>query len=204
MIENDISISLVDAENLSVFVPIYGCEKKCPFCFNNETLNVEKMDEQDLFDECLRLSDDVKVFVFGGNNPVGINYPIVKKVSDKLKEKGCKIYIQVSRISRFDYLNIIELRPDKIFFTINDMIQSDYDYLAERLQPENRIVYIPGKTHYPRNIVGTLTIQQFQSGNCLDPEYNKISQPARKQVLEFARKLDADYIITKERGREKV
>jgi len=200
-------ISTNDYSKLSVFVPILGCSYKCAYCFNNQTRFPGQMNSIYLTKKCLELSKDVETFVFGGNDAIGINYKITLSLSRKLKSKGCKIIIQTRNLYYDRFRKICELKPDILQLTLNNTNGKDaLTYTKKAIKEfnvETRIVYIPERTEYPKEIPINL-VQQFIPGECLDPEYNKIPKPARGEVMAFAKKIGADEIITQENGREKV
>lgn len=202
-------ISFNDTGKLAVLVPILGCQQRphCGYCFNHKTIKNAQMNEDKLIIQCLEYAKDVKCFVFGGNDAIGINSPITIKLSNLLKNLGCYIILQVRNISWKRFNKIREIQPNEIQLTVNDLkSKRNINYtkkLIEEFNVKTKVIYIPTKTEYPKDI-NIDVVQQFQPGECLDPSYNDIPQPSRDEVMEFARSIGAKEIITKSNGRELV
>ena len=136
------------------------------------------------------------------------------EVAQYAEKQDLKVGMQVSRIRPHEADWIVRSFPlSFISVTVNSYLTSAEHEAVNILSEgdffvEVKVIYIPQKTKIGTFLTGlkydSLVVQQFQPGECLDPEYNKIPQPNRDEVMEYAKSIGADYVITKEKGREKV
>lgn len=197
-------LSFVDAEELSVYVPIVGCSKKCGFCFNPEIVDEKEMDAEKIFGECVKFLPEVKTFIFSGADALGINRAKTVYLANKLRiiDESVKFHVHVGlptvNIDRALALNLIQ--PDEVVYTVNNWLNNE-GLIGKTIK--TKVIYIPTKTEYPKEIDIDI-VQGFINEKTLNPKYEKISQPSHDEVMNFAKSIGAKEIITKSNGRELV
>lgn len=199
-----VEVSFNDCNELSLLIPILGCNKRCPYCYNHDYLRNSQMCTSKIQEEILKKTE-IKTLVFGGNDPIGRNFDVVKDICAKFS-KHKKVF-QIGDISLHKFKKLLQIAPDFISLTLNNITgEQKIRYLKKCLKQfnvETKVVYIPGRTMYPKEF-SVDVVQQFIPGECLDPKYNKIAKPTRDDVLRFAKKIEAREIITQENGREEI
>lgn len=192
--------------NISLFVPLPGCKKYCPWCFNSTILDTYQVDYEYILKHLTNSIEYIDAIIFGGAEPTH-HIKNLNQIIEIAKRNNIKLGIQTSNINDYNVKKIREIF-DYICCTVNNLTQKQYMNGPNRILInddilfENKIIYIPEHTIFPQKLRGNIVVQQFQPGECLNPEYNKIHRPTRDEVLEFAINIDANYIITEENGRE--
>lgn len=217
MFLHDTFTSLNDYPNeVSLFLALQVCENDCPFCFNKDLAHPERLNQVSISEVKNHIDSSlpfITAICFGGADVI-LQLHNCYEVAQYAEEQGLKVGMQVSRIRPEEADWIVRSFPlSYISVTVNCCMTSAEHKAINILSKsdfilEIKLIDIPQKTNIGTFLTGlkydSLVVQQFQNSNCLDPEYNKIPQPNRDEVMEYAKSIGADYIITKEKGREKV
>jgi hypothetical protein len=166
------------------------------------------MDGERLLADCLNLGEDIKTFVFGGNDPIGYNWHITDRIVKELRkyDSEIRIHIQTGDISHERFKRIEIISPDKVYLTLNGIGENKRQYvnrLIRAIPTVPKVIYIPGKTEFLEGYENVI-VQQYQNEDVLDETYAQISIPKRDEVLKFAESVGAKGIITKECGYEEL
>lgn len=207
--------SLNDFPNeVSLFLPLEICHHSCPFCFNKELREPKhEVDNEEIKQKIKEDRGFITAIMFGGSDII-LQLDDCLDVAKYAKDLDLKVGMQVSKLGAFETIDIIKSGViDYISVTINSFLTPDEWLRLSKLSRtdtylEIKVIHIPQKVDLGNFLQGLkydcLVVQQFQNKNCLDEDYQSIRQPNRDEVLEFAKSIGADFIITKEGGRENV
>lgn len=186
-------------------MPVFGCKRPfCPFCYNEDFTQKRNQRFSSVVKDAL--DGEYSAVIFGGGEPL-LKIDEIIPVMKELKDYEIKIGVQTRHIREGSARKLLGAGVDYIAYTVNDIKDKTYQRVSEII-PDNildtKVIYIPGKTEYPSNLKGQVTVQQFINQNCLSEDYKTIKRPSREEVLSFAKSIKADFIITEELGRERI